>query len=56
VVWQPGRWDYNGMPGNPWAWRDGHYVEPPPGETTWVPGRWSQAPNGSWIWLHGHWA
>jgi hypothetical protein len=56
VVWQPGHWDYTGMAGDPWAWHDGHYVPPPPGETTWVPGRWSQAPNGSWIWIDGHWA
>jgi hypothetical protein len=56
MVWQPGHWDYTGMTGNPWSWHDGHYVPPPPGETTWVPGQWSQAPNGSWIWLHGHWA
>lgn len=56
VVWQPGQWDYTGMVGSPWAWHGGHYVQPPPGETTWVPGQWSQAPNGSWVWIHGYWA
>jgi len=56
VVWQPGHWQYTGLPGNPWSWQPGQYVPPPSGETTWVPGRWSQQPSGGWSWVEGHWA
>ncbi len=53
VVWQPGHWVLSG--GN-WAWQAGHYMPPPPGQTTWVPGRWAKQPAGGWAWLEGHWA
>jgi hypothetical protein len=56
VVWQPGHWQYSGMPNNPWSWQPGQYVPPPPGQTTWIPGHWTQQPTGAWNWNEGHWA
>jgi len=51
VVWQPGRWSWNGAS---YVWIGGQYVARPRPEVAWLPGHWDQGPGG-WTWVDGRW-
>jgi hypothetical protein len=52
MVWQPGRWRWNG---NRYVWINGHYARAPRAHAVWVDGHWV-ARHGRWVWVPGHWA
>nr|WP_283949748.1 hypothetical protein [Limobrevibacterium gyesilva] len=52
VVWQPGRWGWNG---SGWEWVPGAYVQRPQPAALWEPGHWDASPTGGYVWVAGHW-
>jgi hypothetical protein len=51
VVWEPGRWHWDGRG---YVWIGGHYVERVVGRH-WEAGHWMWNGN-SWGWVGGHWS
>jgi len=50
-VWVDEEWAPNGKT---YAYRPGHWVEPPRRGGVWVAGRWTDRRGGS-VWVAGHW-
>ena len=52
VVWEPGRWHWNGRE---YVWVAGHYIERPHRDAVYVAGHWDEHPDGRWAWVPPHW-